>query len=36
MLFITQALQKLVEKEDDSLEGPRRAIAMEHKTLCLG
>ena len=36
ILFIAQILQKLVEDGNDSLEGPRKAIAMDRKALCLG
>ena len=33
---MAQILQKLVEEEKDSLEGPRKAIAMDRKALSLG
>ena len=36
VLCIAQILQKLVEQEEDSLEGPRKAIAIDRKDLCLG
>ena len=35
-LFVAQILQKLVEEKEGSLEGPRKAIAMDRKALCLG
>ena len=35
-LFTAQILQKLVEEEEDSFEGPRKATAIDRKALRLG
>ena len=36
ILFIQQILQNLIEKENISLERPRKTIANDCKALCLG